>query len=129
MDHSAIKSQTLLNSAVVLLIAKAFLWLIFGIAYFVRQGGFGDFRVQSFVMPILMWIDAIGYIFIAWGIAKRSRIVFLIAFPFLIINAVLAITDEFGLFDLIVLLLDVLILAMLLLTRKTFTTKQYADVV
>lgn len=56
------------------------------------------------------------------------RMVFFIAFPFLIVNAILAVTDQFGLLDLMVLLLDLLILALLVLTKKAFTPKQYADV-
>lgn len=122
------KSQALHHSAVVLLIVKAFLWVILGTAYFARQGGPGDFPVLRAVLSSLMWIDALGYIFLAWGIAKRSRMVFFIAFPFLIVNAILAVTDQFGLLDLMVLLLDLLILALLVLTKKAFTPKQYADV-
>lgn len=120
MEHRVSKPQTPLKVAIVLLVAKSILWLAFAGGYFVRQGGLADLGASSIVMPILMVIDALAYVLIAWGLARNPRIVFLIAAPFLVVNAVLSVTDEFGLFDLIVLVLDLVILGLLLLARRSW---------
>jgi hypothetical protein len=120
MGRIAFRSRAPLILAVALLAAKAILWSAFAMVYFVRQGGLAGLPISSIVVTILMAIDALGYILLAWGLARRPRIVFLIASPFLVVNAVLAAGDQFGLFDLIVFFLDLLILGLLLLARRTW---------
>jgi len=117
---TASKSKTSLNLAVLLLIAKAVLWAAFAVAFAMRQEFLADLRVSTAAVPILMLVDAIGYVLVAWGLSKNPQIVFLVAVPFLIVNAVLAVTDEFGLFDLVVFVLDLVILGLLLFARRSW---------
>ncbi len=121
------KSQPLIQSTIILLLAKSLIWFALGIVYFAQRGGLQDFRVSTLAVSLLMFADALIYLFVAWGIRRRSKPIFLFALFFVTINAVLAITDQFGLLDLLVLLPDLVILALLLATRDAFTPKPRTD--
>jgi hypothetical protein len=120
MHPSTSKLQAPLRIAIALLIVEAIFWLAFGCEYFVRQLRLADLRISDAAVTVLMAMDALGYILIAWGLASRPRIVFLIASPFLVVNAVIASADQFGSFDWIVFFLDLVILGLLLLARRTW---------
>jgi hypothetical protein len=54
------------------------------------------------------------------GIGKRNKIFYYFAIVLLAINIVLTVTDEFGLFDLITLIIDLVLLGLLIATGRKY---------
>jgi hypothetical protein len=74
-----------------------------------------------------MYVNAFVMMFIAWGIGRRQRAYYYLALAVILANILLTITDEFGLFDLIVLLLNLAILFLLLAGRSNYLPPKPAD--
>jgi hypothetical protein len=68
-----------------------------------------------------MFINAALLFLIGRGVGKQIRRYFYFGILFIVANIFLTVTDEFGLFDIITLVIDVILLGLLLLTRAHYT--------
>jgi peptidoglycan/LPS O-acetylase OafA/YrhL len=59
-------------------------------------------------------------LFLAWGVAKRRRKLYYLALAVLAANIVLTATDEFGLFDLIVPIIALVMVVLMVGSRSRF---------
>jgi hypothetical protein len=83
-----------------------------------KTAGKSDQSIMMLVIAILMFGNVGAFIFCGLSIGKKSRIFYLVSILVLVVNITLSITDEFGLLDLISMLVDLVILGFLLAGRK-----------
>ncbi len=100
-----------------LLALQTLVWFLFCLGYLTRPSQ----TTSTTIIALLMFANAAVFLGIAWGVGKRLKTVFYFAILFLALHILLTVADEFGIFDLFVLLADGAILVLLLLTRKFFT--------
>lgn len=100
-----------------LFVINAAIWIAFGTSTLVRMEGQG---VVAWVLAVLMFGNAGAMLLSGWGLAKQKGSFFYLAVAVLAVNIVLTITDEFGPFDLIVLLIDLALLVLLIETRARY---------
>ena len=100
---------------------NAIIWLMFGIISLARLAGKqSNQAIILWIVAILMFANMGAMLLSAWLIGKRKMIFYLIALAVLLINIILTFTDQFGLFDLLTLLIDLVLLGILLVKRKLF---------
>lgn len=99
-------------------------WVLLGIAALWRMNAGGLLTpISAIMIGMLMFGNAFILLLAGVGLAERTRLTYLFALLILVVNIVLAFTDQFGLFDLLTLLLNLLILALLLIYRKQLWAK------
>lgn len=76
--------------------------------------------VGAWLMALLMCATAAALAWLAWGIGKQDRRYWVSGLLVLGVNVVLTITDEFGVFDLVTLILDLGLVGLLLATRSLY---------
>jgi hypothetical protein len=97
------------------------IWFLFGIVSL----GSGLDRAASqsnlaWLLSAVMFANALVMLLLAWGIGRRWRAVFYLSFAVLLVNILLTLTDEFGLFDLIVLIIYLAIAGLLFASRSRY---------
>jgi hypothetical protein len=98
-----------------LFLFKALVWVVFGIVHLTL------FRTHlAPILAALLFIDAIVFFWLYRVIIKRNSLILKFAVAFLIANIVLTITDQFGIYDLLVLIVDAVLLALLIQYRRLF---------
>jgi hypothetical protein len=102
---------------VILFVVNAAIWIALGISTLVRMEGQG---MAAWVLAGLMFGNAGAMLLSGWGLGKEKRGFFYLAVAVLAANIVLSVTDEFGLFDLMVLLIDLGLLALLIASRTRY---------
>ncbi len=94
-----------------LLLINASFWLIFSLlrvfVYFDRLQT--QVVIQSVVL-IMMFGNGAGFLILAWGLKKWAKLFLKLSFIYVLINFVLTITDQVGILDYIVLMLNALTL-------------------
>lgn len=97
------------------------IWLVFGVYSVIRITG-GSTSLSSFAWIIagLMFVNGAVLLWIGWGIREASKFYFFLALLVLVGNIILTITDEFGIFDLIMLVIAISLFILLLLTRSEY---------
>jgi len=104
-----------------LLCLNAIVWLLFGIISLLRLSA--RYSEQSFVLviiAIMMFGNVIAMLLTAWLLGKQKKLFYILALIVLFVNIILTFTDQFGLFDFITLLIDLIILGLLLTKRNSF---------
>lgn len=104
-------------AARVLFLLLAAIWSLFGIISLVD-----DSVKSALTIAILMFINAAVLIFTGWGIGKQQKRFFYLGMIVLLGNIFLTITDEFGRFDLIVLIIYVVLFFLLVASRSNYRT-------
>ena len=102
---------------VALFMINVAIWIVLGISTLVRMEGQG---VGAWVLAVLMFGNASAMFLSGWGLAKQKKGFFYLAIAVLAGNILLSVTDEFGLFDLIVLLIDLVLLVLVIATRARY---------
>ncbi len=92
---------------------NAVIWLAIGAATLLRQSGRGS-SVGIWVLAVLIAGNAAAMAVCAWGLGQRGKLFIYLALLVLAVNILLTFTDQFGLLDLLTLLLDLVILALVL---------------
>jgi hypothetical protein len=105
---------------------NAIVWTILGVYTLWRTSGKPDSSMMMLVIAIMMFGNVGAFIFCGLTISRKSRIIYMIAILVLAINIVLSITDEFGLLDLAIMLIDLLILGFLIAGKKQITRAENA---
>jgi len=120
MNVSAIQISPLIKLAQALLVVQAGIWLVFSLWMLVRPSTPSTFAI---ILAAMMFINQLIFLGIVWGISRRLKAVFFFALVFLSVNLSFSVTDEFGIFDWLVLALDVIMLVILVWIRRYFTGK------
>lgn len=94
--------------------------VVFGIGSLLRMGDNPDRIVLYVFYAFAMFGDAAAMAFCAWQLPKRTKLVFFLSVSVLALNIFPTIFDQFGLVDLLFLLLNLVTLAFLLIAHKEF---------
>jgi hypothetical protein len=107
-----------------LFILMGVVWLAFGVWSIMRIG-----EVSSnvpievlWIVAILMFVNAFLLFWVGWGIARGNSVYYYFGILLLAGNIFLTFTDEFGLFDILTLIIDVILLVLLIAGRSKFLT-------
>jgi len=104
-----------------LLDLNAFIWLGLSLAFLLRMRGNATMSTPMlWLVAILMFANAIAMHVAAVGLAARRRSAYPFAVAVLLLNLALTFTDQFGLLDMVTLILDVCLLTLLVTRRKAF---------
>jgi len=109
------KAPTPVIVAQAIFLLNAAIWILFSILTLRRMH-----ESTAWIIAILMAGNAGAMLLAGWGIGKRQKWFYYLGIAVLAVNIVLTVTDEFGLFDLITLLIDVILLVLLLATRSRY---------
>ena len=110
---SVVQSLLYLNTAV---------WLLLGVLTLLRLS---DNNVNQIVgisiIALLMFGNAGAMLVVAWLLGKRQKRFYLFALTVLLVNIILTFTDQFGMADLVTLIIDLVILGLLIIRYTDFT--------
>jgi hypothetical protein len=99
----------------------ALIWLSLAISNLLRLAGSSEQPPFVFVLVgVFMFGNAALLLISGWLLGKRHTAAYLLALAVLLVNIVLTFSDQFGTLDLLTLLFDLLILALLLWKRTWF---------
>lgn len=104
--------------AQVLFVVGALIWIVFSVISLIRFPG-----SSTSIVACLMVANAGMLLLIGWGLGTRQKRIYYMALVVLLVNVTLTLTDDFGLYDLLILLLYLVLAGILLATRS-----QYHDV-
>jgi hypothetical protein len=94
--------------------------VVFGIGSLLRIGNNPNHMVLYVFYALVMFGDATVMLFCGLQLNKRTKLIFFLAVSVLAFNIIPTIFDQFGLADLLFVLLNLLTLAFLLIARKEF---------
>ena len=108
--------SSLLKITQVTFFLNALVWLVFGVMSFsLAFNGTGSWR---FVLSALMLINASIFMGFGFLIRKGKTRVFFMGILYVAVNVVLSITDQFGWFDFLIMLLNLVLLDLMFITRQ-----------
>lgn len=121
------KTELAVRWAQILFYVNAAIWLAFGLLGLILpvEGNQASAMTRG-IVAVMMFANAGTMALIGWALAKRPqhparlRLVYYLALVVLLVNIVLTVTDQFGLLDLLVLLVDLALLALLLFRRSAY---------
>lgn len=121
-NHSLEKKPSSVRVARWLFVILGLFWLVFGTWSLLRIGDLeGNVsRPMMIIIVVLMFINAAVLIWISWGIGRSQRWYYYFGLLALAGNIFLTLTDEFGLFDLIVLFIAIALFILLIVTRSNY---------
>ncbi|MGB3716967.1 MAG: hypothetical protein WA996_21305 [Candidatus Promineifilaceae bacterium] len=115
------KKPAVVIAVQLLLLLNAAIWLFLAVWYLKPLfDDVGSFSNSSWIVSGLMFANALVMFFLAWSVAKKRRRFYYLALAVLAANIVLTVTDEFDLFDLIVLTLALVIVVLKVGARSQF---------
>jgi hypothetical protein len=79
---------------------------------------FGFLAPENTLMAGLLFVDGAIFLGLFFIIAKKHKLIYCFATFFVVANIILTITDQFGLADLVVLIVDVILLFSLIIWYK-----------
>ena len=94
--------------------------VVLGIGSLLRIGTNPDHKVLYIFYAVIMFVDAVAMLFCGLQLNKRTKLIFSLSVFVLMLNILPTIFDQFGLADLLFLLLNLITLAFLLIARKEF---------
>lgn len=104
-----------------LLLAFCVFWIVMAIIYLLR---IYTFDLQHLIIMILMIFDAICFAVFAFLINRKSIVIYIMLILFILINAVLTVTDQLGIIDWLTLLFNIVVLVLsILITIALFRKK------
>ena len=108
-------------AAQVLFYILAAIWLLFGILSLIRMtNGATDQTITMWIVSVLVVANAGAMVVAGLGLGSGHRLFYYFAPVLLVANLVLTVTDQFGAFDLITLLIDAALLALVIATRNRY---------
>ncbi len=118
------KKLNTLRITQILLYINAVVWVFLGVFYSIHTI---SHPVSQYMIVILMVINAAIFTWLGWGVGKKNPFFLYASYVFLGVNILLTITDEFGTLDIIVLVLNIIIIGLLISSRKQFINKKERD--
>ncbi|MGD2206249.1 MAG: hypothetical protein PVH17_05675 [Anaerolineae bacterium] len=119
------ESRTPVVAAQALFVMNAVFWILLGVSSVSRLENNAGL---AWLIAVLMLANAGVMAWIGWGLGKEPKPFYYLAIPVLAVNILLTVTDEFGLFDLIALLMDVVLLMLLVVTRSRYLSARHGHV-
>jgi len=108
-----------LKTAQVLFCLNAAIWLAIGVESLIRVAHDGSaHQATALIIAVMMFGNVSALILSGWGIGRGGKRFYFLAVAVLIVNIVLTVTDQFGLLDLLTLIIDFILLGILLAARK-----------
>jgi hypothetical protein len=102
-------------------VLDAVFWVAMGVATLVMgAGASGGISTSRWVVSLMMLANAAILAWLGWALARRNRFIYILAVLLVFALAVLSITDEVGLFDVISLLVNLGLLILLFLVRGEY---------
>jgi uncharacterized membrane protein (DUF2068 family) len=97
------------------------IWLVLGYAYLLRLSRAGTAPQSTMlVIAVLMFGNSVAMLLVGWGLGRRNHWLYYFALAVLAINILLTFTDQFGILDLITLLVDIGIVVLLVLNIRHY---------
>jgi lysylphosphatidylglycerol synthetase-like protein (DUF2156 family) len=93
----------------------AVIWLLFSVISLIRFPG-----LSTWILACLMIGNAGMLLLVGWGLGSRHRRIYYMALIVLLVNIVLTLTDDFGIYDFIILVLYLVLSGILLATRSLY---------
>lgn len=110
----------------VLFVLDAAIWLAFAVATYLRiLPGIPDQGAMTGVMAALMLGNAAALAVAGWGLGRQSLIFYFFAVAVLVVNIVLTVTDQMGLWDWLILALEAVMLGLLLGVGKRYVGRKH----
>ncbi len=106
-----------------LLALNGLFWIGLGIYGLVRFPVGDDHAVFAGVVVGLMFANALILFWVAWGVGRGNQRLYWLGLAQVGVNLILSVTDQIGAWDLIVLLLNAITLALLFAQRRQFGVK------
>jgi hypothetical protein len=94
--------------------------VVLGVGSLLRIGANPDHKILYIFYAVIMFVDAAAMLFCGLQLNKRTKLIFFFSITVLAGNILPTIFDQFGLADLLFLLLNLITLAFLLIARKEF---------
>jgi len=116
------KAPTPVIVAQAMFFLNAAIWMLLSVLTLRRMHG-----SMAWIIAILMAGNASAMFLAGWGIGKRHKWFYYLGIAVLAVNIVLTVTDQFGLLDLLTLLIDVTLLVLLLATRSRYARDWKGD--
>lgn len=113
------KTELKYLSIYLLLILNIIFWLAVAVNYSFVQF-LHDNTPILLLIKTLLFIEPLLFFITLIGVIKKVRIIMMLSMPFLFINAVLSLTDEFGTLDFLAMMLNIITLLNLLYVLKTY---------
>jgi len=111
-----------IRAAQALFFLNAVVWLAFGILWLVDTAGRTPVQATTAWITGILMLGNVGAMLLSGiGLGTRRRHFFLFALAVLVVNLVLTLTDQVGLFDWITLGIDLVLLALLVATLRLYT--------
>jgi hypothetical protein len=122
------KSTPVVTAVQALFVLNAVIWIFLGALYLWQfSSDSGGLSYADWIVAGLMFANALAMLLLALIIGKRRRIYYFLALAVLAVNILLTVTDEFGLLDLVVLLLGLAILVLLVGGRRRYLPPASGD--
>ena len=117
------REQYAVRAAQALFFLNAVVWLAFSILWLVDTAGRTPVQAtMAWIIGILMLGNVGAMLLSGIGLGTRRRLFFLFALAVMVVNLVLTLTDQVGLFDWLTLGIDLVLLALLVATRRLYST-------
>jgi MFS family permease len=108
-----------LEAGRVLFFVNTAIWLYLAAGMLVRMVGDSSGRMMlGVIISIMMFGNAVGMFVCGIVATRREKLFYYFTLFFLAVNIVLTFTDQFGFWDLITLIIDVVIVVLLIVGRK-----------
>lgn len=105
----------------ILLYIKSATWIILSVIYFFTlYQRYADQTLLIGIISAMMFVNGIIMIVLASFLKKKIKLVYYGTIAYMFINIILAFADQFGLIDLLALLIDVAIVVLLIRGKKEF---------
>lgn len=88
-----------------LLAIQFFFWIVFGIIYITKIQADNQ---NNWIIAILMVLNGFCFAVFAYLARKKTRFIYILLLLFLTVNTILTITDQTGIFDWIILFLNLI---------------------
>jgi len=111
--------KNILRKSLVVLFILAGLGIIFVAVYYLVSASNRDISfVIRLVLSLLMGLDALGYLLVAWGLSKNISWIYPFALVLLIINVLALFFDDIGWADISAILFNILFGVLLIIDKK-----------
>jgi hypothetical protein len=95
-----------------LLICFCIFWIVMGVIFITKTQ---ILAVQYWIIMILMMLNAICFAIFTYLIKKKNLVIYIMLILFILINAILTVTDQMGIIDWVTLLFNIIILVLSIL--------------
>lgn len=116
-----VKSLNLFKASQALFYLNGLIWLAFGVTSLLRvANGAQTQTIILVIVAVLTFGNAAAMLVCGLALGARRGIFFYLALGVLAVNILLTFTDQFGLFDLVTLLIDLALLGILVADRRRY---------